>query len=357
MTSAERILLVEDEPDLRNNLRELLELKKYSVITAENGQEALRLLENADIDLIISDILMPIMNGYELLQKVRESLDFANVPFIFLSAKVSKGEIREGMEGGAEDYLTKPVKAAELFKAVEVGLKKKGNREAWAKQHLEAVLNKERNVRLHELRTPLFGVLSILELLDQDLASTVPMSREQQADWVGKAYQAAKRLNKSLLKLTLFQELGSLSSPQKSKLSVIKSLEALRNSEGTVPDFDIKGTDFRIPFDPSLWTFVLQELLENASKFARPERPITFTLTRNCVSLVNSQQIFDSPQPVFIRPFFQTNREYLEQQGLGIGLYLVQSYCALNGASFKVEVNADLDFVASIIFGGSGGPD
>ncbi|WP_375585574.1 response regulator [Cyclobacterium xiamenense] len=351
MNSAERILLVEDEPDLRNNLRELLELKKYTVITAENGQEALEVLENADIDLIVSDILMPIMNGYELLQKVRESLDFANVPFIFLSAKVSKGEIREGMEGGAEDYLTKPVKAAELFKAVEIGLKKKGNREAWAKQHLEAVLNKERNVRFHELRTPLFGVLSILELLDQDLASTAPMSRGQQADWVGKAFEAAKRLNKSLLKLTLFQELGSVGSLSKKRVSVFESLGALRKSEEQLPEFTVRGEDQQTSFNQLQWDFVLLELLENASKFGVLGKPIYVLVKKGSLSMVNSQQIFDRPQPVFIRPFYQTNREYQEQQGLGIGLYLVQSYCELNGASLKVEVNADLDFVASITFG------
>ena len=350
MTSVKRILLVEDEADLRVNLAELLEIKKYTVLSAADGNEALKLLEKSDIDLIISDILMPGMNGYELLRKVRENLVYANLPFIFLSAKVSKQEIREGMEGGAEDYLTKPIKAAELFKAVETGLNKKEKREAWANQNLEAVLNEERNVRLHELRTPLFGVLSILELLHQDLLSTHPMSHEQQADWIGKAFQSAKRLNKSLLKLVLFQELSSVGRPEKKKVSLFETLKNLREATGDLPEFNRQGNDFVVDFDPSLWDFVIQELLENASKFGDTTGEIVFTSEKNKVVVKNKQMQFDRPQIVTIRPFLQYNRHYLEQQGLGLGLFLAQSYCTINKATLQAEVDSKLQFVVTVTF-------
>lgn len=350
MPSDKQILLVEDEADLRINLVELLELKKYSVVAAENGQQALDLLEKSDIDLIISDILMPGMNGYELLQKVRSNLNYANLPFIFLSAKVSKEEIRQGMDGGAEDYLTKPIKAAELFRAVETSLNKKENREAWANQHLEAVLNEERNVRFHELRTPLFGVLSILELLHQNLLSVDPMARELQADWIGKAFGAAKRLNKSLLKLTLFQELGSLGTPQKKDLSLLDTLQGLQDSSEELPEFSHEGSDCLLDFDPVLWDFVMRELLENAGKFAVSTVSISVIGKENAVVIKNKQQLYEEPQTLSIRPFFQYNREYLEQQGLGLGLYLAQSYCTLNGAKLHAEVDSNLDFVVTVTF-------
>lgn len=350
MTSVKQILLVEDEADLRTNLVELLELKKYSVVAAENGQQALDFLEKLDIDLIVSDILMPGMSGYELLQKVRGKLDYANLPFIFLSAKVSKEEIRQGMEGGAEDYLTKPIKAAELFQAVETSLNKKEKREVWANQHLEEVLNSERNVRFHELRTPLFGVLSILELLNQSLLSAEPMSQDLQTDWIGKAFHAAKRLNKSLLKLTLFQELSSLGTPQKKELSLLDTLQGFQDSSEELPEFSHEGRECLIDFDPVLWDFVMRELLENAGKFAVAPVSISVIGKENAVVIKNKQQLFEEPQTLSIRPFFQYNREYLEQQGLGLGLYLAQSYCTLNGAKLQAGVDANLDFVVTITF-------
>lgn len=348
MSSAKQILLVEDEADLRTNLVELLELKKYSVVAAENGQQALDLLEKLDIDLIVSDILMPGMNGYELLQKVRGNLNYANLPFIFLSAKVSKDEIREGMVGGAEDYLTKPIKAVELFKAVETSLNKKEKREVWANQHLEAVLNEERNVRFHELRTPLFGVLGILEMLHQNLLSDHPMPCELQVDWIVKAFASAKRLNKSLQKLTLFQELGSLGQPQKKKLSLFDNLRALRESIEGIPDFSFQGSDCILDFEPTQWDFVIRELLENGSKFDDSERPMVVTSGENALEIRNKQQQFDRPQILLVRPFFQQNRYYLEQQGLGLGLYLSHSYCIQNGYVLQAQVNSDLDFVVTI---------
>ncbi|WP_154859650.1 ATP-binding response regulator [Cyclobacterium xiamenense] len=350
MSSAKQILLVEDEADLRTNLVELLEIKKYAVIAAANGQEALKLLEKYPIDLIVSDILMPGMDGYELLQKVRANVSYANLPFIFLSAKVSKEEIREGMEGGAEDYLTKPIKAVELFKAVEISLNKKEKREAWANHHLETVLNEERNVRFHELRTPLFGVLSILELLHENFLSDEPMARELQADWIEKAFSSAKRLNNSLQKLILFQELGNLGQPQKQELSLFDSLKALRKSGEDIPDFSVHGSDRILDFEPTQWEFVIRELLENGSKFGDSEKPMVINSGENAVEIRNKQGQFDRPQLFLVRPFFQLNRAYLEQQGLGLGLYLSQRYCIQNGYTLQAQVDSQLDFVVTITY-------
>jgi DNA-binding response OmpR family regulator len=345
------ILLVEDEADLRNNLSELLEIKNYKVTKTANGQQALDLLEKSDVDLIVADILMPIMDGYELLQKVRGNINYANLPIIFLSAKVSKDEIREGMLGGAEDYLTKPIKGAELLKAVETSLSKKEKREAWANKELGAVLNKERNVRFHELRTPLFGVMSILELLHQDLRpEQTPMAREIQAGWVEKALEAVKRLNNSLLKLTLFQELGSIANVSKKKLRLFEVLRILQESGKKLPKFVLQGEDCHFDFEPLLWDFVINELLENAEKFGDAGKPVTITGKNNKFSVRNEQQQFDRPQIVSIRPFYQFNRDYQEQQGLGIGLFLAKKYCKINGANLEARVDSNLNFVVSITF-------
>ena len=105
------ILVVEDYEAILFNLRLLLELQDYEVLTAKNGREALEVLNNSikRPDLIISDILMPEMDGYDLLEKVSNNPKWNMIPFIFLSAKASPDEIRQGKLLGVDDYLTKPI--------------------------------------------------------------------------------------------------------------------------------------------------------------------------------------------------------------------------------------------------------
>lgn len=109
-TTQGTILWVEDEADLREILTDELEDAGYTVIQAEHGQDALRQLEHCHPDLILCDIAMPVMDGYELLRFIRETLDnLADVPFVFLSAQDGSGQITQGKYAGADDYLVKPV--------------------------------------------------------------------------------------------------------------------------------------------------------------------------------------------------------------------------------------------------------
>lgn len=119
-----RILLIEDEKVLRDNLRELIELNGLNIKTAANGEEALQMLSTVMPDLIICDIKMPGMSGYDVLDKVRSIPEFVAIPFIFLSAKVESEDIRTGMNLGADDYLTKPVTRHDLLSAIHSRLKR-----------------------------------------------------------------------------------------------------------------------------------------------------------------------------------------------------------------------------------------
>ena len=109
-----RILLVEDEDVIRESVAEILELNGFQVLTASDGLQALSLLENETPDLILADIMMPQMNGYQFFQRVRSNPDWVWIPFIFLSAKGAGEDVRFGKELGADDYLRKPIDA-EVF--------------------------------------------------------------------------------------------------------------------------------------------------------------------------------------------------------------------------------------------------
>ncbi len=124
-----QILIIEDEMNIRESVAELLELKGYGVLEAENGDSGLRhALENKP-DLILCDIMMPGMNGHDVLTAIRNNKGYANVPFIFLTALSQKDDIRKGMNLGADDYLVKPFKAKDLYKAIETRLSIQEERE------------------------------------------------------------------------------------------------------------------------------------------------------------------------------------------------------------------------------------
>ena len=117
-----RILVIEDEQNIRENLQELLEAKGYNIRTASNGKQGVLDAIEFRPHLILCDVMMPKMDGYKVLEYIRKTSIIQNTPFIFLTAKVDKSDIRQGMELGADDYLTKPFTYKELLKAIETRL-------------------------------------------------------------------------------------------------------------------------------------------------------------------------------------------------------------------------------------------
>ena len=118
------ILLIEDNSEVRENTAEILELANYKVLTAENGKVGVELAQKNLPDLIISDIMMPDLDGFGVLHVLNKNLDTAQIPFIFLTAKTDRSDFRRGMNLGADDYITKPFDDVELLDAVESRLKK-----------------------------------------------------------------------------------------------------------------------------------------------------------------------------------------------------------------------------------------
>lgn len=119
-----KILLIEDNTEIRENTGEILELAGYNVISAENGKSGVQMTQEQLPDLIVCDIMMPELDGYGVLHILSQREETARIPFIFLTAKTEKADIRKGMELGADDYLTKPFSETELLNAVDVRLKK-----------------------------------------------------------------------------------------------------------------------------------------------------------------------------------------------------------------------------------------
>src|SRR6478609_4319613 len=119
-----KILVIEDNKEVRENIAEILELSNYEVITAKDGKQGVELALNELPDLIVCDIMMPVLDGYGVLHLLNKHIETYGIPFIFLTAKSEKTDLRKGMEMGADDYLTKPFDGIELLNAIEIRLKK-----------------------------------------------------------------------------------------------------------------------------------------------------------------------------------------------------------------------------------------
>jgi DNA-binding NarL/FixJ family response regulator len=119
-----KILVIEDEPEMRRNISVLLRYAEFEPIAAENGRKGLELARRENPDLILCDVMMPELDGYGVLQALRLDPTLARIPFIFLTAKGEKDDLRSGMNLGADDYLTKPVGNSDLVRAIHVRLRR-----------------------------------------------------------------------------------------------------------------------------------------------------------------------------------------------------------------------------------------
>ena len=119
-----KILVIEDEPEMRRNIIALLRYHEYEPIEAENGRKGVELARRENPDLVLCDVMMPELDGHGVLQALQRDANLALIPFIFLTAKGEKDDLRSGMNLGADDYLTKPVANADLVRAIEARLRR-----------------------------------------------------------------------------------------------------------------------------------------------------------------------------------------------------------------------------------------
>ena len=118
----QRILIVEDHEPLLDAIQDILEMEGYKVFTATDGMKALQVMKDTCPDMIISDILMPVMDGFAFFERVSASSEWASIPFIFLTTEAGKKQVQKGMELGARAYITKPFDPQALLRVVHAHL-------------------------------------------------------------------------------------------------------------------------------------------------------------------------------------------------------------------------------------------
>jgi two-component system, sensor histidine kinase and response regulator len=349
--SKEKILIIEDTADIREIVTDMLSLEGYDVIGAEDGSSGILAALDRKPDLIICDIMMPKMDGYEVLLNLKEVNFLSNTPFIFLTAKNSKEDFREAMNLGADDFISKPFNSRELIQAVETRLDKSKRLKLELNTKLKELKTTVNSTSPHEFNTPLTGIVGSSELLMRfgDEFSKTELKQLYQS-----IYLSGVRLkniidNNILINILLHIE----SNPEtKSFYSQGKTASVKSVVNRSIKWID-EAYDYRNQFvlrldedSPAAISElnlekILKEILENAIKFSDRNSQIEVKGERKLDEFhltITDQGIGMSKEEINeIGPYIQFNREQLEQQGMGLGLYISKKLIQLNGGDLTIQ--------------------
>lgn len=352
MTQQTRVLVIEDEENIRENLKELLEAKGYLVHVSANGEQGVADATGFKPDLIVCDVMMPKMDGYKVLENIRKTSITQNIPFIFLTARVDKSDIRQGMESGADDYLTKPFTYKELLKAIESRLnrqKKVIGQYAQVKHDLDTSVFA---TYYHEFNTPLHGILGGLNLMLNERKS---FTETQVQELLTSILKSGLRLNHSLANLMLFEEIRraeiypellTMFTEGVAKINWVQKVSAELNTMAKeiydrADDLVINVATAEIKVKSDYLQRIILELVDNALKFSKHGEKVMVTgmisEDQYRLEVKDSGRGFELNSPKEIAPFKQFNRHRFEQQGLGIGLFLVKRLVELNKGNLQIK--------------------
>lgn len=173
-----KVLIIEDEKNIRDTIKEILEFNEYKIATAENGLIGVAKALQFKPDLIICDVMMPEMDGFETLKNIQLINEISNTPFIFLTAKTETRDFREGMNLGADDFLNKPFKTLELLDVIEFRIEKSNKAKKLYKEKIDDLKEEVNNLQnsinklsyhnSHMLRAPLLKIIGLINYMIED---------------------------------------------------------------------------------------------------------------------------------------------------------------------------------------------
>lgn len=343
-------MIIEDEMVLREAIIESLKILDFEVIAAENGRIGVQLAHQHKPDLVLCDIMMPEVDGYGVFTTLRQLSETAKIPFIFISAKGDKSDIRQGMNLGAEDYLTKPFTIDELSQAISTQLEKREiiNQESQSK--LDELRSNITRTLPHELRTPLQGILGFSEILvEKD--EMILADKRQKMLW--EINNSAQRLSRLIQNFLLYAEIEIMTFDaeqvkelQSSKtyapnsiitdVAIYKARQAAREA-----DLQVNLQDTIINISERHLQKIAEELIDNALKFSPVSTPIHIESTLSdktfIFSVLNQGQGMTTEQIASLGAYMQFEREIYEQQGSGLGLTIAKRLAELHGGALTIE--------------------
>lgn len=349
------ILVVEDDLAMRDGICEILEMAGYAVNVASNGKEALTLLESDPPELIVSDIMMPEMDGYHFYERVRENDEWLTVPFIFLTAKAEKADILHGKSMGVDDYLIKPFDADELLVAVKSKLTRMRHLRETTLEQVELLSNQitraDRMATMgqlvaefaHEIKNPLTAITAYAQFVQRRMVQREPEAAQD----MERIVRQAKRISKMAEDVLAYSRKEPLEVRQTDIHYLIDEVLAFL-------EFRLKkwGIGVETRFDPNMpFLLVDPDLLEQV--FLNIIINAAYAMEKGGTLTVITEWQGDNEPPTarfsfmdtgagippddlsrIFEPFFTTKPV---GKGTGLGLYVCQNVMEKHGGHIEVE--------------------
>ena len=340
-----KILVIEDETQIREEVSDWLQFEGYETVTAANGRLGLAAVEQENPDLIMCDVTMPQMDGYEVLIEVRANQKHATTPFIFLTAAADRDSLRKGMSLGADDYLTKPFTLEEVLGAIRTRLQRRAAQTQQGQHDLEilnSALNQEREQHLlksrlialfsHDFRNPLATILMSSSVV-RNYADRLPPARKQQA--LNRIDGAVHSLTQMLDDMLIIAELESGYLAYKPEPTALAPFIEAIIAEYRLIDQNAHKLTFHCGLcsptavDPKLLRQLLSNVIANALNYSPAGSEVTITVTEGVDTFTLSIQdqgigIPAESLPYLFEPLYRADNAK-QVRGTGLGLSIVKN--------------------------------
>lgn len=357
-----KILVIEDDPQVRDNIQDILSLEEFCTITAANGLEGLDLAREERPDVIICDVMMPELDGYDVLTALRKDIETEAIPFIFLTAKAKRIDLRQGMALGADDYLTKPFTPAELRQAIAVRLEKKSQLEQQTQRQLGELRQNIAHSLPHELKTPLSGIINGAQLLRYCYD---PIDQTEAMELLDCIEKSGRRLHDLIQNFIVYADLELVTTNQEAVAALRNGLEkcftmslieaaATQMAEKYSREADLKleVQEASTNISKSRFKKAIEEVIDNAFKFSKPGSTVRITscLKDNLFHLfvIDHGRGMTTEQIAKVGAYMQFQRKIYEQQGSGLGLTIAKRTVELYGGELEIESFADQQTIVRI---------
>jgi len=353
----QKLLLVDDEPDILESLEAMLSSKGYKIVTARNGEECLALMEKERPDLVLLDIMMPRLDGFEVCRRIKDSPATANVPVLLLTAMRETSDKVKGLDAGADDFISKPFKDAEVHARVRAFLRTKRLHDELEENYkklkeLENLRDSLTHMIIHDLKSPLSIVIGNVEIA-QDIAG----GKNLYAGKTIKDFLSTAQLSSALM-MNLINDLLDVSRLEQKKLplkkapcdvaaladSCLKDLEPLRIKNNISFNKEYSPGMPQISLDETIIRRVLLNLLTNSLKFSENGGVITVLLRtlpeQNLLECSVQDTGMGIPKQYLKRifeKFFQGNKMETTRKGQGLGLTFCRMAVETHGGDIWAE--------------------
>lgn len=344
-----KVLVIEDEQSVRSNLVKILQFESFEVIEADNGVVGIKLAQEVDPDLIVCDIMMPGMDGYQVKNTLSKNPKTAVIPFIFLTAKADRVDVRLGMSIGADDYLTKPFTRDELIDSISARLSKQAKINSQLQEKLNTLIQGITESVPTALLSPMNQIQDVLLEINKNHDS---LHSDQISVMTQEAYTSSIRLER-LLKNSLFYALLESTSKNPEILEVLRHYRTngskqligdlsglIAREYGRPEDLNLKLQELEAPIFAANLSKIVEELVDNAFKHSPSNTSIiveTFIRFEQFTLLITNTGIGFTPEVIDDcekNISFGMSLNKLDTQG--VGLLLARRLAELYGGYLKI---------------------